>query len=112
LGLFTYFEINRDYIARVVCVNRDQYNPEEPEITMCGGTCFLQKNLKLIDESSTQDEKVPSSHLKVEIPSFVLSEHHVALIVVIIDNELHSTPYLIGDVSGISASIFHPPSLS
>src|SRR5688500_9785475 len=35
LGIITYFEANREYIAEVLCVNK-----AEP-ITMCYGQCFL-----------------------------------------------------------------------
>lgn len=111
LGLFTYFEINRDYIAQVLCINRDNYNPEEPDITMCGGQCFLKKNLKLAEDSPA-DEKVPSSRLKIEIPSFILSDHVVSLNIAVITPELHSTPYLLAKVHGVLPSVFHPPSFA
>jgi hypothetical protein len=78
---------------------------------MCGGQCFLKKNLKLTDESPTE-EKVPSSRLKIEIPSFVLSDHAVSLNVAIITSQRHSTPYLFVEVHGVFPSVFHPPSLS
>jgi hypothetical protein len=110
LGLFTYFEINRDYIAQVLCINRNNYNPEEPQITMCGGQCFLKKNLKLAENSPT-DEKVPSSRLKIEIPSFVLSDYVFSLDIAIPTRGSHSTPYLLAEVRAVLPSIFHPPSL-
>jgi hypothetical protein len=109
--LFTYFEINHDYIARVLCVNRDKYNPEEPEITLCGGQCYLDKKLKLVEETSTENE-VPASRLKIEIPAFVVSEFDASLSVKISTTESNFTPYLHSNSCGVTTSIFHPPSES
>jgi len=109
LGLFTYFEINRDYIAQVLCINRNNYDPEEPAITMCGGQCFLKKNLKLADDTPI-DGKTPASRLKIEIPSFVVSDLVVQFNQAFIMPARHLTPYLMTEVNGISLSVFHPPS--
>lgn len=42
------FEVRRDYIAEVLCINRD-----EP-ITVCGGTCYLDKKLGMAEEQKEQ----------------------------------------------------------
>lgn len=46
------FELRRDYIAEVLCINRDK------PITVCGGECFLNKQLRML-EGDTQDQKAP-----------------------------------------------------
>ena len=39
-GTIAYFQLNRDYIARVLCENRDR-----PQMN-CNGQCYLAKRLK------------------------------------------------------------------
>jgi len=64
LGIITYFQANRDYIAEVLCVNKE--NP----ITMCYGKCFLDRNLSLVDDDIAN--QVPGSiKVKVETSFFV-----------------------------------------
>lgn len=45
------FEVNRDYIAQSLCVNRNR-----PELN-CKGQCFLMKNLKAKIQHSEEQEK-------------------------------------------------------
>ncbi|GAB3898800.1 hypothetical protein [Spirosoma agri] len=40
LGTIAYYQVNRDYIARVLCENRNR-----PELH-CNGQCYLAKRLK------------------------------------------------------------------
>ncbi|UII25468.1 hypothetical protein LVD15_19485 [Fulvivirga maritima] len=42
------FEINKGYIQEVLCINKN-----EP-ITVCGGKCYLSKQLKKVAEKSKQ----------------------------------------------------------
>ncbi|MEL7003798.1 MAG: hypothetical protein AAFN93_13830 [Bacteroidota bacterium] len=47
------FELRRDYIAEVLCINRD-----EP-ITVCGGSCFLSDQLeRASDHQKDQDKTI------------------------------------------------------
>lgn len=68
LGLISYFQLNRDYIAKVLCINK-----EEP-ITMCNGQCFLDKNLDTGEEGASADARTPDTRLKVEVPVFLVVE--------------------------------------
>jgi hypothetical protein len=102
LGVLTYFQVNRDYIARILCVNKD-----EPELS-CKGHCYLKRNLKLADE---KQEALPESteKSKTEIPVFLISEAC-----------FHSQPELLHcpsnfppvktSIAGYQTPIFHPPS--
>src|SRR5258708_5989006 len=42
-GLFTLYQLNRDYITSNYCVNKDR------PITMCYGKCFLERGLSIAD---------------------------------------------------------------
>lgn len=109
LGLFTYFEINQDYIARVLCINRDKYDPKQSDITLCGGHCYLEKQLKIVDDTSTGKD-VPASRLKIEIPVFVVSESETLPLLSAISSTTHFTPYLETAARGMATAVFHPPS--
>jgi hypothetical protein len=51
-GTIAYFHLNRDYIAKVLCENR-----QRPELK-CNGNCYLAKKLKQQEE--TQDKETTS----------------------------------------------------
>lgn len=64
-GSIAYFQLNRDYIAKNLCVNRDK-----PKLN-CNGQCYLAKQLKATEEKeskSTSDrlEKMPEIVLFME----------------------------------------------
>lgn len=44
IGILIDFKINQDFIAKVLCINKD-----EP-ITTCNGKCYLSKQLKKAEE--------------------------------------------------------------
>ncbi|MDW3194364.1 MAG: hypothetical protein R8G66_18455 [Cytophagales bacterium] len=46
------FEMRRDFIAEVLCINRDK------PITTCGGVCYLELNL---ERSQPNSDAIPSS---------------------------------------------------
>jgi len=48
-GTIAYYHANKDYIARVLCENRDR-----PELH-CDGHCFLAKRLKAQQEKQDQE---------------------------------------------------------
>lgn len=53
LSIIAYFEANRHYIAEVLCVNKGT------KITTCYGQCFLDRNLSVADEKSS--EQIPTN---------------------------------------------------
>ena len=44
LGILIDFKINQDFIAKVLCINKDT------SMTICNGKCYLSKRLKEADE--------------------------------------------------------------
>ncbi len=53
IGILIDFKINQDFIAKVLCVNKD-----EP-IKMCNGKCYLSEQLKKAEEQ--EEKQAPTS---------------------------------------------------
>ncbi|WP_146946834.1 hypothetical protein [Cyclobacterium qasimii] len=53
IGILIDFKINQDFIAEVLCINKD-----EP-MTMCNGKCFLSEQLKKAEEK--EEKQAPGS---------------------------------------------------
>jgi len=68
LGVITYFTLNQEYIAEVLCINK------EKPMTMCYGTCFLKRNLDLADQSSADKTGAPAGRMTVDFPVFLISQ--------------------------------------
>jgi hypothetical protein len=66
LSLIAYFETNRDYIAEVLCINKER------KITVCYGQCFLDRNLSIADNAS--DEPTTTNKLQVESSIFLVTD--------------------------------------
>ena len=48
------FSVRRDYIAKVLCIERD-----EP-MTVCGGSCYLSGQLKRVAEQQEKEATMPN----------------------------------------------------
>lgn len=105
LGVITYFNLNREYIAEVLCINK------EKPITMCNGQCFLNKNLKLVDESTSEDEALPTGKQQIDFPVFLISKPAIPLqqTVSLTQGNFH---YTLSLSSKHLSAPFHPPSFS
>src|SRR5687767_5304832 len=73
LTIITYFQANRDYIAEVLCVDK------EKPMTMCKGQCFLDRNLSIADDDTPKQSPTPS-RLSVEPSLFIANNFHVDLL--------------------------------
>ena len=104
LGVITYFDLNRDYIAEVLCINK-----EEP-LTICHGQCFLNKNLKVAESASGDQATDRSGKEKIDFPVFLISEN-ILLLRSPIKSTLENFRYICGFASDHRRSPFHPPSL-
>jgi hypothetical protein len=73
LGIIAHYQLNRDYIARILCENRDR-----PELH-CDGQCYLAKRLKAQQDKQDQDttkqvQNLPIVQLFCDVaPSFTFS---------------------------------------
>jgi hypothetical protein len=99
-GLFTFYQLNRDYIADNYCVNKDR------PITMCYGKCFLEKGLSIADH--IPDTKNLVSQLKFESSEFETTGFVASFSVneVVLVHALAPTPML---RDGVASTVFRPP---
>ena len=100
VGFFTFYQLNKDYIAENYCVNKDR------PITMCYGSCFLDKGLAIADQTPSSDNSV--STLKFELQEFLVDEISVSTHSpkTILTFPTLSVPSI---VEGNSPSVFRPP---
>jgi hypothetical protein len=103
LGVITYFTLNREYIAEVLCINK-----AEP-IPICQGSCFLKKNLNLADEAPGSNGQTSGRQQTVEFPVFLISQviYNFSFVP---GNATGSSHYSTGISPGHRTSPFHPPS--
>jgi len=68
LGVIAYFNLNHEYIAKTLCVNKDL------PMTTCHGKCFLNRNLKTGEERSTKETGMPTVNEVVDFSGFVVPD--------------------------------------
>jgi hypothetical protein len=94
------FEINREKIARTLCVKK-----EEPK-NCCQGSCHLKKQL----QEEEKKERTPASSMKLikQIQLFcyknILFTFHPSLL-----TEKASTPFEFPEAKPFAMQVFHPP---
>ena len=101
LGIITYFEANRDYIAEVLCVNK------EKPMTMCHGKCFLDRNLSIGDGEGQKPIPV-TTKLQIETSFFITNGFSLNLKRTSKDIEKISSPEPLYQFHS-QYSFFHPP---
>ncbi|MDE3184211.1 MAG: hypothetical protein KGM16_12410 [Bacteroidota bacterium] len=98
------FEINRSYIAKDLCINRN--NPE----STCKGKCYLKKKL-----AADEDQQQPASKNAVQKnlqQDLFLSEPMRINFSFAKDMILHASLYRFSDSQEFVKSIFEPPQFS
>jgi hypothetical protein len=103
LGLVTWFEVNREYVAAVLCVNK-----KKPEMH-CKGQCYLKKQMQKAEEK--QPVSGDSSRAKTEFQFFVIEDFSLDLQIKSPPVSGH-TPYLAIRAFVTDDDKFRPPSLS
>lgn len=105
LGIIGYYQINKDYIAKNLCENKNK-----PQMKCCG-KCYLKKQLKKLDEND-QPSKGPQVKMeKNEVVTFILppSIYFTACPVVTTSGVLNPFVLQLHD-SLYPSAVFHPPS--
>jgi hypothetical protein len=106
IGILVDFKINQDFIAKVLCINK-----EEPEL-QCNGKCHLKKQLKKLETPIEQDAPVQKTN-----------QFELTFIAIRNDVNLHHNADFLKDksqfskidhlfIDGYIAEIFHPPRTS
>jgi hypothetical protein len=103
LGLITYFELHKDYIARVLCINK-----EEPT-RKCNGHCYLKRNMEKTEGPAQTPTPRPTAKETLEIVIFLVTENSFPSLTAS-SLGANNFPPVKTEVSGFSKVPFHPPS--
>lgn len=102
-GVVAYYRVNRDYIAKNLCINRDK-----PKLN-CNGQCYLAKKLKAAEEK----ERKSNSERLEKMPEIVLSFQNIQPVFttsftahITIENHFVSQEFF---PNAAAKGFFHPP---
>ena len=106
IGIWVDFEINQDFIAEVLCINKDKPTMK------CNGKCYLSKELKKADEHeekqapNSQKEKLDIRLYYAQVPFDLLNATaiYVCKLNAVDNNEFYNSSFITG--------IFRPPKLN
>jgi len=104
LSIVTWYEVNKDYIAKNLCVNRNK-----PELKCCG-KCYLKKQLNKADQQ-TDDKQAPSKNSRISIEAFVIPAPVKIRAFYNEELSIFNPGYQKMYGSVYEGSIFHPPSV-
>lgn len=102
-GTIAYYQVNRTYIARVLCENRDR-----PQLK-CDGQCYLVKKLKAQQDKQDKEttervQNTPLAQLFCQInPSFLFQPFWVLL------PSTRFSVFTLRAYVGPLTPLFHPP---
>ncbi len=105
IGIVGYYQINKDFIAKNLCENRDK-----PQMKCCG-KCYLQKQLKKID-NDTQEKGTPEKVEKSELLCFILPASILVSLKYTFDIAVQNPSRQRLYNKDLSRSTFHPPPLT
>lgn len=103
LGILTWYEINKQYVADKLCENKNK-----PQLN-CNGKCYLKKQLKKADANSDSNKSTTSNE-RMDMLECILPESFC--ISLLFESSLvqslvsYSNQYCFSYV----ALVFHPPS--
>lgn len=106
LGIVAWYEINKDYVADVLCVNKDK-----PEME-CNGKCYLKKQLTKIDKGTdAEKQNIPNISKKIEVIEYLLTTTWAVSKQPVIEHVLtHHAHYTDPESRIYTYPVFHPPS--
>lgn len=99
LFVFLGFEVNQNYIAKELCINRDK-----PEMN-CNGKCYLMKKLKQAEEKEQKQERQAQ---KVQIQDALVTQK-LAFVSPVKQLKSARIAEITFALPRHSAAIFHPP---
>lgn len=105
LGVVAWYELNKDYVAEVLCINKDK-----PELE-CNGKCYLNKQLKKADALTNDDNKnTPQKYKEIEVLTFLLSDYiQLPRSIILVNDVKHHIAYTRSLGIANVTDIFHPP---
>jgi predicted nuclease of restriction endonuclease-like (RecB) superfamily len=101
--IFVSFQLNQDFIASVLCINRDI------PVNTCQGKCYLKKRLK---ETHQDEQKQANAREKSPFEILISHQPSVFQFLSVQDRIIENTPNNVQSHTYISrfiSDIFHPP---
>lgn len=107
LGVVAWYEINKQYVATVLCENK-----AKPQMK-CNGKCYLKKQLaKAEEKSDSKSKNRQHNETRAEAVDFIITEAlsfpFFSTAPAAIENDYYADTYGIN----YSPSIFHPPAVA
>lgn len=97
------FEVRRDYIAKVLCLNREQ------PIAVCGGKCYLAERLKEAAEHQEKEADRSRSNQQIGISFFAQEQTILTFQHLSYDIISHSCGEVLAAPRSFIHAIFRPP---
>ncbi len=106
IGILIDFKINQDFIAKVLCINR------EKPMSMCNGKCYLSEQLKKAEEQ--EEKQAPTSKKERFEVVYYHSKSSFNLPIYIDSFAGKLNPACVDEfyTSSFIANIFRPPKLN
>ena len=103
MGVITYFQLNREYVAEFLCINK------EMPMMACHGQCFLNKNLHVTDDTTPDEGTVPAGKQTIDFPMFLIAENNYSF-VTNLQTQPRNFRFLLFSSQAHLTSPFRPPS--
>lgn len=105
LGIVTWYQVNKDYVAKNLCENRDK-----PQLKCCG-KCYLRKQLNKANGSNETNRTLPNKTEKTETVDFIVAQKIMLARVFYPDAHTYNPSVTTFCETQFVTSIFHPPSI-
>lgn len=105
LGIVAWYEVNKTYVATVLCENKDK-----PQLNCCG-KCYVNKQMKKVDQNSGSEKQVPGKTAKAETVEYImpLTPLHSNTAFILQDDKVYNGHYTGSKGHDAAPAIFHPP---
>jgi hypothetical protein len=104
LGIVAWYEVNKTYVATVLCENKDK-----PEMKCCG-KCYVNKQMNKVDRGSNSDKQLPGKTAKAETVDYIMPFTQSQNIVFSPqENKIFNGHYTGTAGFELVTSVFHPP---
>lgn len=103
LGIFTWYQLNKEYVANNLCENRNK-----PQLK-CNGKCYLKKQLKKADVNSDSNKSTTNNE-RIGLLECVLPDSFVIPRLFLFSNVQCLAVYSERYIYSFESYVFHPPS--
>lgn len=105
LSIYVNFKINQNFIAEVLCINKDK------PMSTCNGKCYLSKQLK---EQQEQDEKQTPKERNERVEILFCDNLQISYSIsrcIFLEKKIPLPRHLVLNTQEFIDDVFHPPQL-